>query len=220
MDELKPLGPRVKKFQKAYKFFLVAQIFFMISSFEIVSRFKILSIIFSLLGLFGAVAFILLFVALFRLRNYNRGFALSLVTFGILTAVVIIKDVCSYSTDDFYIIWGKALEWSEVPLRCIMYVYFFIGAHDFFTELNIAKNSPKNKIATFSFIGLFVIERVLAFLLFFDAIKLDIVANRVCTYGKMAMTVITYIYILVITIIIAAIVNKRGKEISLDEKTE
>ena len=52
MEENEELKNKIKKFKKFFLIFIFAQFFLMISSFDVASRFKFLSILFDILGVF------------------------------------------------------------------------------------------------------------------------------------------------------------------------
>ena len=217
MEQNEELKKKAKKFNTFFLVFIFSQFFLTVSSFDVVSRFKFLSLLFDLLGLLVVVAYILFALSLFKLRKVNHQFYLSLITFGFLLAVMMVRDICRTSTDDFYLVWGNALDWSGRGLLCVLYIYFFIGVHVFLEEIDAAKKNKTHLVTTLPLIFLFVLERLCVFLLFFNGIKFNTVANRICTYGKMIITIVIYIYALILSIVIKVRYHHKVKEVYFDE---
>ena len=220
MEVNEELKNKVKKFNTFFLVFIFAQFFLMISSFDVASRFKFLSILFDILGVFIILGIFLLGLSLFKLRKINRQFYLSLITFCRYIAVVTVKDICRTSTDDFYLIWGNALDWTGRGLLCVLYIYFFIALHNFFLELGFVKDNKGHLALILAFAVLFFLERLLVFLLFFDGIKFNTLANRICTYGKMVLTIVIYIYALATSIVIKVRYHNKIKEVCSNEVLE
>jgi heme/copper-type cytochrome/quinol oxidase subunit 2 len=63
-----------------------------------------------------------------------------------------------------------------------------------------------------------VVERLAVFLMFFDGIKSNMVANRVCTYLSWVMVIVIYIYVIVALFII--LVNMKRKYERKENGTE
>lgn len=219
MEENNELREKAKRFNSSFLTFIFSQFFLVVSSLDVASRFKVLSLLFEILGLFSIVAYFLFALSVFKLRRINHQFFLSLVTIGLLFTSMLVRDICKTSTDDFYLIWGNALDWTARCLLCVFYIYFFLGVHNFFKEIGVAKENKNHLAVTISFISLFVLERLLVFLLFFDGIKFNMITNRICTYGKMILTIAIYIYVLVISIVIKVRYHNKVKEVYADEKS-
>ena len=213
MDEL-----QLKNFRTSFKLFWLGQIFLFIGCLYFDGRFKFLPDWLILLAIFKVVGIVLTALALFRTRNINREFFLSLVTLVIYAATNILRSVCTTSTDEFYINWAKGLDWSIQLLECITYIYYFLGCYKYFVSLGHTGIGKKSKIAAIIFVSLFILERLTVFLMFFNGIRANIMANRVFTFGQIIINVVIYIYLVVITSIIRFHMKKKRKEAISNEQ--
>ena len=203
---------QLKKFKTSFTFFWIGQILFLISMFTFEGRFKFLPSWLILLAVFGYIGFVVMMIGIFIGRGINKEFYYSLVTCIIFIGVTVLKSVCETSTDDFYINWSKGLEWSIQALKCLFYFYFFYGCYKYFVSLGHSEIGKKSKIAAIIFVSLFILERLTVFLMFFNGIKANIVANRIFTFGQMIVNFVIYVYLVVITTFIFIRLNKRRKE--------
>lgn len=201
-----------KRFKLSFTFFWIGQILFLISMFTFEGRFKFLPSWLVFLELFGYIGFAVMFIGIAISRGINKNFYYSLVTCLIFVTVAVLQSVCVTSTDDFYINWSKGLEWSNQALKCLFYFYFFYGCYKYFVSLGHTEIGKKSKIAAIIFVSLFILERLTVFLMFFDGIKANIVANRIMTFGQMIINFVIYVYLVVISTIIFIGLNKRRKE--------
>lgn len=208
-----------KRFQSSFVLILISQFLFLFASLSVASKFKFPgSDWLGLLILFNYIAYIVMGIGLFRIRNINQNLKYALYTFIILIVVNIFQDVCAKSNDDFYIVWSKALSWSGRFLLGVLYVYLFLGFRDFFFARDLARPSRNSKRSGIAFLSLFVVERLAVFLMFFDGIKSNMIANRVCTYLSWVMVIVIYIYVIVALFII--LVNMKRKYERKENGTE
>lgn len=215
MDEKK-----INYFKNSFKLFWLSQIFLFLALLYFDGRFKFLPDWLSLLAIFRVVGFVMMAIALYRTKDINREFFLSLVTFIIFGATNILKSVCSTSTDEFYINWAKGLDWSIQILKCITYIYFFWGCYKYFASLGHQGIGKKSRIGAIIFVSLFILERLTVFLMFFNGIRANIMANRVFTFGQIVINVVIYIYLVVITTIIQVNLRKKRKEAIANEEAK
>lgn len=201
-----------KRFKLSFTLFWIGQICFLLSLFTFDGRFKFLPNWLIFLELFSYIGFVIMFIGIAISRGINKNFYYSLVTCLIFVAVTVLQSVCVTSTDDFYINWSKGLEWSNQALKCLFYFYFFYGCYKYFVSLGHTEIGKKSKIAAIIFVTLFILERLTVFLMFFNGIKANIVANRIMTFGQMIINFAIYTYLVVISTIIFIRLNKRRKE--------
>ena len=215
MDEKK-----LNYFKNSFKLFWLSQIFLFLALLYFDGRFKFLPDWLSLLSVFKVVGFVMMTIALYRTKDINREFFLSLITLIIFAATNILKSVCSTSTDEFYINWAKGLDWSIQILKCITYIYFFWGCYKYFVSLGHQGIGKKSRIGAIIFVSLFILERLTVFLMFFNGIRANIMANRVFTFGQIVINVVIYIYLVVITTIIQVNLRKKRKEAITNEEAK
>ena len=209
-----------KKFKISFKLFFIGLICILISLFYFDGRFKFLPDWLALLAIFNVVGNVLILIALFRTYKINRHFYLSLLTFGFFVAVGILKSVCLTSTDDFYINWAKGLDWSIQVLKCIIYIYFFLGCHDYFVSIKFARTDKYAKVGAFILIGLLILERLSVFLLFFNPVRANVWLNRICTFGQIIIRINMYSFLVVACIVLITSMNKRRKELMNNEENK
>lgn len=201
-----------KRFKLSFTLFWIGQICFLLSLFTFDGRFKFLPNWLIFLELFGFIGFVVMFIGIAISRGINKNFYYSLVTCLIFIAVTVLQSVCVTSTDDFYVNWSKGLEWSNQALKCLFYFYFFYGCYKYFVSLGHTEIGKKSKIAAIIFVSLFILERLTVFLMFFNGIKANIVANRIMTFGQMIINFAIYTYLVIISTIIFIRLNKRRRE--------
>ena len=201
-----------KRFKLSFTLFWIGQICFLLSLFTFDGRFKFLPNWLIFLELFGFIGFVVMFIGIAISRGINKNFYYSLVTCLIFIAVTVLQSVCVTSTDDFYVNWSKGLEWSNQALKCLFYFYFFYGCYKYFVSLGHTEIGKKSKIAASIFVSLFILERLTVFLMFFNGIKANIVANRIMTFGQMIINFAIYTYLVIISTIIFIRLNKRRRE--------
>ncbi len=201
-----------KRFKLSFTLFWIGQICFLLSLFTFDGRFKFLPSWLIFLDLFGFIGFVVMFIGIAISRGINKNFYYSLVTCLIFVAVAVLQSVCVTSTDDFYVNWSKGLEWSNQAFKCLFYFYFFYGCYKYFVSLGHTEIGKKSKIAAIIFVSLFILERLTVFLMFFNGIKANIVANRIMTFGQMIINFVIYTYLVIISTIIFIRLNKRRKE--------
>ena len=209
-----------KKFKISFTLFWIGQICFLLSLFTFEGRFKFLPSWLILLTIFGYIGFVVMFIGIAISCGINKEFYYSLVTCLIFAGVSVLQSVCYTSTDDFYINWAKGLEWSNQALKCLFYFYFFYGCYKYFVSLGHTEIGKKSKIAAIIFVSLFLLERLSVFLMFFNDIKANIVANRILTFGQMIINFVIYVYLVVISTIIFIRLNKRRKEALNNEEAK
>lgn len=210
----------LRKFRRAFIFFWIGQICLLISLLSFDGRFKFLPFIITMLKFFNPVGYILSLVGLFLLRNQNKQFYLSLVTFGFFVSVGLLKTVCETSTDEFYINWAKGLDWSIEILKCILYAYFLLGCRQYFKENGLLHIEKRTRVTMIVFISLIVLERLSVFLLYFNPIKANIMLNRVLTFGELFINIAAYAFLVgMLTNLFIAICKKR-KELLANGKEQ
>ena len=211
---------QLKAFRSSFTLFWLSQICFLLGSLHFDGRFKVLPDAIVLLVIFQVIGYVLMAITLYRTRKVNHEFYLSGITFIILGAVSILKSVCTTSTDEFYINWAKGVDWSIQVLKCITYFYFFLGCYKYFVSLGHTHIGKKSKIGAIIFVSLFILERLTVFLMFFNGIRANIMANRILTFGQIVINLVIYIYLVVITSVIFVNMHKKRKEAIQNEEAK
>lgn len=202
MEEVKNNQSKNKKFKKAFIIFLISQIMLVFSTLEFATRFKFIPSWFSAFTVFILIGLVLMAVALYKLKDINQHFRHAFLTAIILFSASLFQDACAKSTEEFYVLISKGLDWSVQILLAVLYVYFFLGARNYFNETSTTKSSKHSKTGLIVFLIIFLLERLSVFLMFFDGIKSNMIANRICTYVQWLSMLAIYIYVVVILILI------------------
>lgn len=210
----------LKKFKATFIIFWIGQLFLLISMFTFDGRFKFLPNILILLTIFNPIGYVLSLISLIKLKGINHHFYLSLVTFGIFVAVGILKSVCQTSTDEFFINWSKGLDWSIAILKCIMYVYFFLGCYHYFNDNGLVKIGKRTQAAVIVIVSLVFLERLSVFLLYFNPIRANIMMNRVLTFGQIIINLVVYCFIFGMLTNLLVNINRKRKELQNNEETK
>ena len=217
MEEIVTSQGSIKRFKAAFLLFFIGQILRTIGALRFGAQFKFLPSWLIFFSFFEWIGYVLFFISFMLIYKYNRHFLRSLITSGIAFGTILLTDVCSKSTDDLYLMWAKGLNWSNTFLMCILYICFFMGCHDYFHSLGIEKGKKHSRTAYIGFPVLFGIERLLTLFAGFSFVKLNIFANRICTYGSWLFDFVIYIFAIIMTALIYVMLTKRLKEGSYHE---
>lgn len=202
----------LKKYQKAFLLFTIAQFFMMLGLFEYGTSIKALSDILGLFVIFAIVAYIMMIAAATKLRDFNKNFFYSFITSIICLFVSLLATVGAESTEDFTISWSRGLGISADILLCISYAYFFLGCKDHFNEIGLERNAKRCKFGFFYVIGMTVLINIVAFIGSFESIKTNYVVAAIFRYGSLAMKLAMYLFMFIILVIMMRNMKKIQKE--------
>ena len=212
---------KVKKFQKAFLIFTIAQFFMILGLFGNVTSIKALSNWLFLFGFCKLIGGILMIVASSMLYQYNKNYFYFFVTTIIDMFIFIICMIGEESTEDVTVAFSRGLSITADILLGIVYIYFFLGTRDYFKEEElIESNSKKSKIGFIIIIVLMIVINLLSFIKTFDAIKTNLVAQAVFKYGAFITKLVMYVFIFVVLILMMINLQKKRKEIATNEKEQ
>ena len=209
---------RYKKFRSAVILFLFGQFFYILSIASSISTFKFLPRWLTLLILFTYIAFVFIFISLFKVRKRNTYFFYAFITFVVLLAVTFVNEVCLSSTDGYYLSLTRAFSWSKTFLQTIMYFYFFQGAYCEFKEKGLLEKYKKTKIMCIVFASSFASYVFLTLFSKLSFISSNIIANRVFYYGLWLFSFVIQVYIFAICVNVLIGTIKLGKGVNDDEE--
>ena len=210
---------KVKKFQKAFLIFTIAQFFMIIALFGDATSIKALSNWLFLFGFCKLIGGILMIIASSMLYQYNKNYFYFFVTTIIDMFIFIICMVGEESTEDVTVAFSRGLSITADILLGIVYIYFFLGARDYFKEEElIESNSKKSKIGFIIIIVLMIVINLLSFIKTFDVVKTNLIATAVFKYGAFITKLVMYVFIFVVLILMMINLQKKRKEIAANEK--
>lgn len=212
---------KVKKFQKAFLIFTIAQFFMILGLFGNVTSIKALSNWLFLFGFCKLIGGILMIVASSMLYQYNKNYFYFFVTTIIDMFIFIICMVGEESTEDVTVAFSRGLSITADILLGIVYIYFFLGTRDYFKEEElIESNSKKSKIGFIIIIVLMIVINLLSFIKTFDVVKTNLIATAVFKYGAFITKLVMYVFIFVVLVLMMINLQKKRKEIATNEKEQ
>ena len=212
---------KVKKFQKAFLIFTIAQFFMILGLFGNVTSIKALSNWLFLFGFCKLIGGILMIVASSMLYQYNKNYFYFFVTTIIDMFIFIICMVGEESTEDVTVAFSRGLSITADILLGIVYIYFFLGTRDYFKEEElIESNSKKSKIGFIIIIVLMIVINLLSFIKTFDVVKTNLIATAVFKYGAFITKLVMYVFIFVVLVLMMINLQKKRKEIAANEKEQ
>ena len=212
MENMTDTQDRQKKFQSAFVLFFIGQIFLIVGAFSIGSKFKFLPAWIEYLAFFVMLGYIFLIISVLRIYRYNQNFKNSAIAMGFTSALTIIGDIASKSTEDFYIYWAKGFNWSSSITLCIFYVYFFLGCYDYFTAEDQSEAMKHSRTGFIVFPILFITQSLLEAGPDFPIIKYNLIANRVCVYSSWIMSFVIYFFVIALLANIVIYMHKLKKK--------
>ena len=212
---------KVKKFQKAFLIFTIAQFFMILGLFGNVTSIKALSNWLFLFGFCKLIGGILMIVASSMLYQYNKNYFYFFVTTIIDMFIFIICMVGEESMEDVTVAFSRGLSITADILLGIVYIYFFLGTRDYFKEEElIESNSKKSKIGFIIIIVLMIVINLLSFIKTFDVVKTNLIATAVFKYGAFITKLVMYVFIFVVLVLMMINLQKKRKEIATNEKEQ
>ena len=212
---------KVKKFQKAFLIFTIAQFFMVLGLFGNVTSIKALSNWLFLFGFCKLIGGILMIVASSMLYQYNKNYFYFFVTTIIDMFIFIICMVGEESTEDVTVAFSRGLSITADILLGIVYIYFFLGTRDYFKEEElIESNSKKSKIGFIIIIVLMIVINLLSFIKTFDVVKTNLIATAIFKYGAFITKLVMYVFIFVVLVLMMINLQKKRKEIANNEKEQ
>ena len=212
---------KVKKFQKAFLIFTIAQFLMVLGLFGNVTSIKALSNWLFLFGFCKLIGGILMIIASSMLYQYNKNFFYFFVTTIIDMFIFIICMIGEESTEDVTVAFSRGLSITADILLGIVYIYFFLGTRDYFKEEElIESNSKKSKIGFIIIIVLMIVINLLSFIKTFDVVKTNLIATAVFKYGAFITKLVMYVFIFVVLVLMMINLQKKRKEIATNEKEQ
>lgn len=159
-------------------------------------------------------------IASARLLRVNKHFFHFFLSSVFLIFAVILNDIGSESTNDFTVAWTRGLEVSTDILLCLCFVYFFLGTELYFKEQGLLDNSKRSKAGYIFIISTTIAVNIISYLRTFDFIKVNHIASATLKYGSLALKLVTYVFILVVLIIMIVQMHKlrvKGVELHNEE---
>lgn len=200
------------KYKKAFLIFTIAQFFMILGLFDNATSIKAISEIMGLFIIFEIVGFIMLIAAATKLRDFNKNFFYSFITFIICLFCSLLVSVGSESTEDFTIAWSRGLNVSLDILLCISYAYFFLGCKDHFNEAGMERNAKRCRFGFFYVIIMTILINLMAFIGSFNAIKTNYLLAAIFKYGGLAMKLAMYLFMFIILVLMMRNMKKQEKE--------
>ena len=212
---------KVKKFQKAFLIFTIAQFLMVLGLFGNVTSIKALSNWLFLFGFCKLIGGILMIIASSMLYQYNKNYFYFFVTTIIDMFIFIICMIGEESTEDVTVAFSRGLSITADILLGIVYIYFFLGTRDYFKEEElIESNSKKSKIGFIIIIVLMIVINLLSFIKTFDVVKTNLIATAVFKYGAFITKLVMYVFIFVVLVLMMINLQKKRKEIATNEKEQ
>lgn len=208
----------IKKFQKAYLLFALAQFFIILSLFSYGGQIKALSEFFFLFEIFAIVGAALMIIAASRLVFINRNCFYFFVTTMFYFFIGLLATVASESTEDFTVAISNGLKVSSTLLLCVAYVYFFLGTRDYFKEQGLLGNVKNSKFGYIAVIGGTALLMIIDFVKSWNIIKTNYVLISVLRYSGLLIELAMYVFVLVILIMMLVYMKKRIEEGNNNEK--
>ena len=210
----------IKKYQRAFLIFTIAQFFMILSLFEYGSSIKALSEFMVLFALFQGVALIMMIVATTKLYSFNKNFFYSLITTIVCSLISLLGTVAKESTEDMTVAWSRGLNVSSDILLCMAYAYFFLGAKDQFTSYGLERNVKRSRLGFFYVIGLTIVINLMSFIGSFNGMKTNVLVAAIFRYGTLAMKFFMYSFMFIVLILMMVYVKKNYKEEEAHEEQE
>ncbi len=210
----------IKKFEKAYSLFALAQFFIILSLFSYGGQIKALSEFFFLFEIFAIVGAALMIIAATRLVFINRNCFYFFVTTMFYFFIGLLATFGSESTEDLTVAISRGLKTSEALLLCVAYVYFFLGTRDYFKERGLVGNAKNSKFGYIVVIACTAILMIIGFITPFNAVKTNYVLITILRYSSLLIELGMYVFVLVILIMMLLYMKKRRKEIDVNEKEQ
>lgn len=211
---------KIKKFQKAFIIFTIAQIFIILGLLEYGSQIKAISNWMELFIFAELIGCILMVISATMLVSYNKNYFYLFVTAIIEPFLIIISVIAGESVEDFTVAWGKGLTITTDVLLCLVYVYFFLGTRDYFSETDLAKNVNRSKVGFLVIVISTIAINLLNFVRTFSFVKTNYIVASILRYGTLALKFGMYTFIFVILLLIVINMQKKRKEKQLDVKEE
>lgn len=202
----------IKKYQRAFLIFTIAQFFMILSLFEYGSSIKALSEFMVLFALFQGVALIMMIVATTKLYSFNKNFFYSLITIIVCSLISLLGTVAKESTEDMTVAWSRGLNVSSDILLCMAYAYFFLGAKDQFTSYGLERNVKRSRLGFFYVIGLTIVINLMSFIGSFNSMKTNVLVAAIFRYGTLAMKFFMYSFMFIVLILMMVYLKKNYKE--------
>ncbi len=210
----------IKKYQRAFLIFTIAQFFMILSLFEYGSSIKALSEFMVLFALFQGVALIMMIVATTKLYSFNKNFFYSLITIIVCSFISLLGTVAKESTEDMTVAWSRGLNVSSDILLCIAYAYFFLGAKDQFTSYGLERNVKRSRLGFFYVTGLTIVINLMSFIGSFNGMKTNVLVAAIFRYGTLAMKFFMYSFMFIVLILMMVYLKKNYKEEEAHEEQE
>ena len=202
----------IKKYQRAFLIFTIAQFFMILSLFEYGSSIKALSEFMVLFALFQGVALIMMIVATTKLYSFNKNFFYSLITIIVCSFISLLGTVAKESTEDMTVAWSRGLNVSSDILLCMAYAYFFLGAKDQFTSYGLERNVKRSRLGFFYVIGLTIVINLMSFIGSFNGMKTNVLVAAIFRYGTLAMKFFMYSFMFIVLILMMVYLKKNYQE--------
>ena len=207
-DKTKKPYNELDYFHQSFIFFLVGQIFLMLSTVSFSTLINGVPNSFAFFAGFAFVGGAFYIVSTYRLRNFNKAFRYSLYSMIIYLVLGFVNEACITSTEGSIVAVGYGLDWSTIFVLAFFYFYFFNGCVMFFKKYNCEKDVKTIKITVIALIVLIVLNIVFSFLKTVRDIQRNSTFHKVCTYGEWASILTIYILILVVVIRLEIHVHK------------
>ena len=210
----------IKKFEKAYLLFALAQFFIILSLFSYGGQIKALSELFFLFELFSIVGSALMIIAATSLVFINRNCFYFFVTTMFYFFISLLATYGSESTEDLTVAISRGLKTSSTLLICMVYVYFFLGTRDYFKEKGLTGNLKNSKLGYIWVISCTALLMIIGIIKPLNSVKTNYVLTTILRYGSLLLELAMYVFMLVILILMLIYMKKKGKEIENNEKEQ
>lgn len=214
------MDKRIKKFQKAFIIFTIAQIFILLGLFDYFTQVKALSdwlFIFTIMQLIGCI---LMVVSAIMLVDFNRNYFYLFVTAIIETFVILLASVADESVEDFTVAWSRGLAISGDILLGLIYIYFFLGTRDYFKENGLGENVKRSKVGFWVIVISMIVINLVSFVRTFNIVKTNYIVASILRYGSLLLEFIMYGFVFVVLLLMIILMQKKRKEALINEKPE
>ena len=217
-EEAKNNQDELKTFKKVFFYFMLGQIFLMISVFANATIINGVPGWIGFLSLFELVTHFIYLLKFAEIRHLNNSFYKSYITLLIYTVLFLLYGFGNNSKEIFITAAVKGINYSLIFVQATFYLYFFHGIYLLFDKYNFTTGKKKARIALVVYIVLYTIWMLIDQLSGMRLLLTNFFLNRFLVYGKWAMLLIVQTYVLIIAINASKYLKKKIGEEDKNEK--
>ena len=210
----------LKLFEKAFSFFILGQIFLIISVFGNVTIINGVPAWLGFLSMFEVLTYIFYLVFIYKLRGFNKSFRKCFFTFLIYFVMFLLVGFGSQSKESFIIASVKGLKYAEIFVRATFYLYFFHGTYLFFEKQGFKTGKKRAKITLIIYISLYTVWVIFDQLSGMRLLLTNYIVNRILFYGKWVLLLAVYGFVFAMVLSAAKYMKKKVKEEDINNGKE